>query len=80
VKVVDALSHRLTLQEEIGQRVVLALVTHLSARWAACRLTLGHLCVAAQGPRRHGTQAETLAFAGDESCQTAALGLLGASR
>jgi GTP cyclohydrolase I len=80
VKVVDAFAHRLTLQEEIGQRVALALVTHLSARWAACRLMLGHLCVAAQGPRRHGTQAETLAFAGDEACRTAALGFLGASR
>jgi GTP cyclohydrolase IA len=77
VKVVDAYAHRLSLQEEIGQRVCEALVTHLSARWAACRLVLGHLCVSAQGPRRHGTQAETLAFAGDVACREVAFGFVG---
>jgi GTP cyclohydrolase IA len=77
VKIVDAFAHRLTLQEEIGERVCEALVTHLSARWASCRLELGHLCVSAQGPRRHGTRAETLAFAGDEACRTVAFGFVG---
>jgi GTP cyclohydrolase I len=77
VKLVDAFAHRLTLQEEIGQRVCEALVVHLSARWAACRLVLGHLCVSAQGPRRHGTHAETLAFAGDGAHRTTALGFVG---
>jgi len=78
VKVVDAFAHRLTLQEEIGESVAHALVTHLSARWAACRLVLGHQCVSAQGPRRHGTHAETLAFAGDDGGRPLALAFVGA--
>ncbi len=76
VKVVDAFAHRLTLQEDIGQRVCEALVAHLSARWAACGLVLSHSCVSAQGPRRHGTHAETLAFVGDEASRSLALGIV----
>jgi GTP cyclohydrolase IA len=78
VKVVDAFAHRLTLQEDIGQHVVLALVAHLGARWAACRLVLGHQCVSAQGTRRHGTRAETVSFAGDPACRSVAFGFVGA--
>jgi GTP cyclohydrolase I len=74
VKLVDALAHRLTLQEDIGRGVSEALVTHLGARWAACRITLAHACVSAQGPRRAGTRAETLAFAGDPACRAIARG------
>jgi GTP cyclohydrolase IA len=77
VKVVDAYAHRLTLQEEIGQRVAEVLVRGLSARWAACRLALGHMCVSAQGPRRHGTQAETVAFVGDHAFRAEALRFVG---
>jgi GTP cyclohydrolase I len=79
VKLVDAYAHRLTLQEEIGQSVTLALATHLSARWAACRIVLEHACVSARGVRRHGTRAETVAFKGDAADRPAALLLLHAS-
>jgi GTP cyclohydrolase I len=78
VKVVDAFAHRLTLQEDIGQNVVEALLAHLSARWAACRIVLAHECVSARGARRHGTRAETVAFIGDDAYRSAALGFLGA--
>lgn len=77
VRLVDASAHRLTLQEDIGRRVAEALVTHLPARWAACRLMLRHPCVSAQGPRRHGTRAETWAFAGREADRALAFGFVG---
>jgi GTP cyclohydrolase I len=75
-KLVDAYAHRLALQEEIGQQVALALSTHLSARWAACRLVMEHACVSARGVRRHGTLAETFAFVGDPAERPTALDLL----
>lgn len=50
---VDAVSRRLALQEEIASTLVDALVTHLGARGAACRLTLRHGCMSARGTRRH---------------------------
>jgi GTP cyclohydrolase I len=67
VKLVDAFAHRLTLQEVIGEQVASALVTHLDAKWAGCRLNLSHACVCARGERRHGTRVESLAFQGDVS-------------
>jgi GTP cyclohydrolase IA len=76
VRVVDAYAHRLALQEAIGQNVVKALIEHLSARWAACRLLLDHACVSARGVRRHGTRAETVAFTGDEAERARVLELL----
>jgi GTP cyclohydrolase IA len=76
VRVVDAYAHRLALQEEIGQRVAFALSTHLSPRWAACRIVLEHACVSARGVRRHGTSAETVAFVGDTTFKPAALAFL----
>jgi GTP cyclohydrolase IA len=79
VKVVDAYAHRLALQEDIGEKVALALSTHLSARWAACRIVLEHACVSARGVRRHGAEAETVAFAGDASFRPLALAALGVS-
>jgi GTP cyclohydrolase IA len=76
VKVVDAFAHRLTLQEDIGERVAEALLVHLSARWAACRIVLDHACVSSRGARRDGARAETVAFAGDASFRPLALALL----
>ncbi len=59
---VDAFAHRLTLQETIGEEVADALMTHLKARWAGCRLTMTHACMTARGERRHGARVESVAL------------------
>ncbi len=63
VAALHALSRRLTLQEELGQRMVDALHEHLHARGAACRLRLRHTCLAARGERERAI-VETLATSG----------------
>jgi GTP cyclohydrolase I len=63
VKLLDASAHRLTLQEEIGDRVVGAIVKELGARWAGCRLVMSHACMIARGERRHEAKVETVAMA-----------------
>jgi GTP cyclohydrolase I len=75
-RVVDAYARRLSLQEQIGERVVAALQKHLAPRWSACRLALSHACMIARGERAHGSRVETLALAGgpvDDSVVYAAL-------
>jgi GTP cyclohydrolase I len=62
--VVDALAHRLTLQERIGDEVVALLVGVLGARGALCRLALTHSCMTARGERKTGSIVETFAVAG----------------
>ena len=52
VRLLDALSRRLTLQERIGHGVVAALMTELGARGALCSLRLKHACLVARGERR----------------------------
>jgi GTP cyclohydrolase I len=61
---VDAFAHRLTLQETIGEEVADALMTHLKAKWAGCRLTMSHACMCARGERRQGTRVESVALRG----------------
>jgi GTP cyclohydrolase I len=63
VRVVDALSRRLTLQERIGHGVVDALMTNLGARGALCFQRLKHSCLVARGERRDAW-VETIASAG----------------
>jgi GTP cyclohydrolase I len=63
-KLVDTFAHRLTLQETIGEEVAGALVTHVKAKWAGCRLLMHHACVCARGERRHGTLVESVALRG----------------
>lgn len=63
VRVLHAFARRLTLQEEIGQRLVDALHEHLHARGAVCRLRLTHSCLAARGERERAI-VETLATSG----------------
>ncbi len=62
--VLDALAHRLTLQERIGAEVAELLVRELGARGALCRLALTHTCLIARGERKSGALVETLALAG----------------
>ena len=63
-RLVDCLSRRLVLQEDLGQQIADALVAHLGARGAGAIVELSPLCVTARGERRHGTRAVTTAYAG----------------
>lgn len=60
---VDALSRRLALQEDITTAIVDALMDDLGALGAAARLTMRHGCMLARGSRRH-VDVETLATRG----------------
>jgi GTP cyclohydrolase I len=64
VRLVDALAHRLVLQEDLAEQVARALVDHLGARGAGCVLEAEHLCLTARGPRRRGARIHAEAFAG----------------
>jgi GTP cyclohydrolase IA len=64
-RVVDAFARRLTLQEEIGERVVGALCGAGRARGASCRLELLHTCLVARGTRQAQARVITLARAGE---------------
>jgi GTP cyclohydrolase I len=63
-KVLDAFAHRLTLQETITRSVAEALVTHLGARGAACKLSLSHDCLSSRGERKTGAVVQTVALTG----------------
>jgi GTP cyclohydrolase I len=64
-RIVDAFARRLTIQEQIGDRVVAVLQRHLLPRWTACRIVLSHACMSARGERALGSCVETLASLGD---------------
>lgn len=51
-RLVDAYARRLTLQEQIGQNVVLSLMQHGRAKAAYCRLELRHGCLRLRGPKQ----------------------------
>lgn len=63
-RLVDAHARRMVLQEEIGERVAAALVQHLGAKGALCRLSLLHTCLVARGERKHDARVDTIALAG----------------
>jgi GTP cyclohydrolase IA len=79
-RVLAAFAGRLTVQEDIGERVVAALQKHLAPRWSACRISLSHACMTARGERTHGAQVETLALAGGEVEEAAVYAALGVGR
>lgn len=64
-RLVHCFARRLILQEDLGQRVADALVTHLGAKAAACALDLSPTCMVARGERAHGAHAISVAYAGD---------------
>ena len=72
---VDACSRRLTLQEEIGEQVVDALVQHAGASGAYCEITLSHGCVVARGSKQAQARIRTSARAGDLDLQELALAI-----
>ena len=64
-RLVDAYARRLTLQEQIGQNVVSALMQHGGAKAAYCRLELRHACLRLRGPRQGDTIVATTHSAGE---------------
>lgn len=65
VKLVDALAHRLVLEEDLARQIAEALVEHLGARGAACVLEAEQLCMTVRGERRSGARAHAEAHAGE---------------
>jgi GTP cyclohydrolase I len=63
-RLVDCYSRRLALQEDLGQQIVDALVTHLGARAAGAVVDLSPACMTARGERRHESRAVTTAWGG----------------
>ena len=61
-RLVQAFSQRLVFQEQIAGHVAEALMTHLGARGAFCRIQLNHACLAARGARE--TDAPVTSWAG----------------
>jgi GTP cyclohydrolase I len=64
VRLVDALAHRLVLQEDLARQIADALVKHVGARGAACHLDAEQLCMTVRGARRAGARAHAEAYAG----------------
>jgi GTP cyclohydrolase I len=64
VKLVDALAHRLVLEEDLARGIAEALVRHAGARGAACLLEAEQLCMTVRGGRRARSRAHAEAFAG----------------
>jgi GTP cyclohydrolase I len=64
VRLVDALAHRLVLEEDLARDVAEALVRHLGARGAACVLEAEQLCMTVRGEKRAGARAHAEAWAG----------------
>lgn len=64
-QLVDALSHRLVLQESLGRQITEALVTHLGARAAGVVLDARHGCLSMRGERQRSARVVTQSFAGE---------------
>jgi len=64
VKLVDALAHRLVLEEDLAREIADALVRHLGARGAACLLDAEQLCMTVRGEKRAGARAHAEAWSG----------------
>jgi len=80
-RLVDALAHRLVLQEALARQVVEALMEHLGARGAACVLEAEQMCLSVRGERRPHARAHAEHFAGglarDEALQRRFLAAVG---
>jgi len=63
-RLVDCLSHRLVLQEEICRGVAAALVEQLGAAGAGCVLDAEQLCMIVRGVRKPGSRSITSAYSG----------------
>jgi GTP cyclohydrolase I len=63
-RLVDALAHRLVLQEDLARHVVEALMEHLGARGAGCVLEAEQMCLSVRGEKRPRSRAHAQCFAG----------------
>jgi len=64
VRLVDCLSHRLILEEDLARQVAQAFLDHVGARGAACVLDAEQFCMTVRGERRRETRAHAQAFLG----------------
>jgi len=64
VRLVDALSRRLQLQERLTHQVTAAIQTGLRPLGAACRIEAEHFCMTARDARRRGVRVVTSAYSG----------------
>jgi GTP cyclohydrolase IA len=64
VDLVEALSHRLVLQEQLGAQICNAIVEHVGSPFVACQLTAQQLCMMVRGNKRPRSAVTTYAFAG----------------
>jgi GTP cyclohydrolase I len=64
VRLLDCLSHRLMLQEDLGKEVAEVLMRELGAKAAGVLLESEQACMALRGGRRNGSRVVTEAFAG----------------
>ena len=67
VELVEALSHRLVLQEQLGAQICNAIVEHVGSPFVACQLTAQQLCMMVRGNKRPRSAVTTYAFAGGRS-------------
>ena len=63
-RLVDALAHRLVLEEDLARQVAEALMVHAGARGAACVLEAEQMCLSVRGERRPRARAHAQYFAG----------------
>lgn len=66
-RLVDAMSRRLVLQENIAPGIVDALMNSAGARGAFCRIRLNHDCLQVRGAEQHAATAVTWASRGELS-------------
>jgi GTP cyclohydrolase I len=64
VRLIDALAHRLVLEEDLARQVAEALVEHAGARGAACLLEAEQLCLTVRGERRPRAITHAQSFTG----------------
>jgi GTP cyclohydrolase I len=61
---VDALAHRLVLQEDLAREIAQALVRELGARGAACALRAQQACLQLRGEEQHAATTYAESYAG----------------
>jgi GTP cyclohydrolase I len=83
-RLVDALAHRLVLEEDLARDVAEALVREVGARGAACVLDAEQFCLSVRGERRREARAHAQVFLGvledDPRMQDRFLGLVRTAR
>ncbi|HET6279205.1 MAG TPA: GTP cyclohydrolase I [Candidatus Polarisedimenticolia bacterium] len=63
-RVVDALAHRLQLQERLTRQITESIAAALQPRGVACRMEAEHLCMTIRGTRKRSARVVTTAWRG----------------